>query len=75
MRKLYSLKLQLRGPVQRHINELAECCQQLAAQDKVIDDKDKNFLLLSSLPPEYNPLLSALETVEKDQLTFAYWTV
>lgn len=72
MRRLYSLKLQPGRSVQQHINSIAECCQQLSAQGKDIAEDDRAFLLLSSLSPEYNPLLAAFETVDKAVLTFHY---
>ena len=42
------------------------------AIDDRIAEKDLVILLISSLPEEYNYLISALETIAEDHLTWDY---
>ena len=55
-----------------HINYVKTLSEHLEAIDDAIAEKDLVILLISSLPEEYNFLITALETIAEDNLTWDY---
>ena len=55
-----------------HVNKLKTIAEQLEALDDPVSDKDLVMILISSLPDEYNNLITALETLKEDSLTWNY---
>lgn len=55
-----------------HINNIKTLSEHLEAIDDAIAEKDLVILLISSLPEEYNYLITALETIAEDNLTWDY---
>ena len=69
-RKLYNTRLESGGDMETHVNELKTISEQLAAVGDPIDEKDLAMILMSSWPKEYNNLITNLETVGEDKLTW-----
>ena len=63
-KKLYALKLQEGGSVQKHIKAITEIFNELAVVGDVIEEEDKVVHLLASLPDSFNILVTALEASE-----------
>ena len=55
-----------------HLNKLKSLQEHLQAIDDLIEDKDLVIILLSSLPPEYDYLVTALETIDGTKMTWDY---
>ena len=55
-----------------HIKKIRSIQEHLQAIDDPIEDKDLVIILLSSLPPEYDYLVTALETIDNTKLTWDY---
>eukprot|EP00794_Sanderia_malayensis_P011867 gene11867-biopygen9507 len=55
-----------------HVNYLKTLAEHLEAVDDAIVEKDLVIILISSLPEEYNYLITALETIAEDKLTWDY---
>ena len=53
-----------------HINNLRSLHDLLKEMGATIDDKELAMKLLSSLPDEFKPLITALDAVGEDNLTF-----
>ena len=68
--KLYSARME--GTMIDHVNNIRTIADQLEALDDVIEEKYLVMILLSSLPQEYNNLLTTLETLKEDNLTWDY---
>ena len=72
-RKLYSTKMRMgECTMIDHVNKLKTIAEQLEALDDPVSDKDLVMILISSLPDEYNNLITALETLKEDSLTWNY---
>lgn len=72
MRTICSLKLENGGNVIDHINRMQDLFMKL--RDIGEDELSENWsvaMLLSSLPREYDSLITALESRKEDELTFA----
>ena len=52
-----------------HISHIKTLSEHLEAIDNRTAEKDLVILLISSLPEEYNYLITALETIAEDHLT------
>ena len=55
-----------------HINYIKTISEHLEAVDDPVVEKDLVMILLSSWPPEYNNLITTLETLSEDKLTWNY---
>eukprot|EP00794_Sanderia_malayensis_P007838 gene7838-biopygen6374 len=55
-----------------HINNVKTLSEHLEAVDDAVAEKDLVIILISSLPEQYNYLITALETVGEDKLTWDY---
>ncbi len=60
-RKLYSLRPKDGDSIQKHIKEMTEIFDGLAAIDDPITEEDRVVHLLASLPESYNVMVTALE--------------
>ena len=57
-RKLYSARMQRGSDMVSHINNLKTIAEHLEAVDDAVADKDLVMILISSLPDEYNNLIT-----------------
>ena len=64
LRKLYGARLQSGGSLKAHLKELEETARELALMGEDIKEDNKVAILLSSLPENFNILVTALETLE-----------
>eukprot|EP00111_Clytia_hemisphaerica_P023199 TCONS_00068237-protein len=71
-RKLYSARMEKGQDMTEHINQIKTLGEHLEAIDNAIAEKDLVILLISSLPDDYNYLITALETIADDDLTWDY---
>ena len=55
-----------------HINYIKTLSEHLEAVEDPVRGKDLVIILISSLPDEYNYLITALETITEDKLTWDY---
>ena len=55
-----------------HINHIKMLAEHLEAIDDNIAEKDLVIILISSLPDEYNYLITALETIDEEKLIWDY---
>lgn len=63
MRKICSLRLEKHGDMEAHVSKLAELFEKLnnLQPEKILDDQWLVAILFSSLPEEYETLVTALE--------------
>lgn len=66
----YSCRFENGGNMLTHINHLRSLHDQLKEMGASIDDKELAMTLLSSLPDEFKPLITALDAVGEDNLSF-----
>ena len=71
-RKLYSLKLDRNSTMEAHVNNVKNVADHLMALNDPVAEKDLVMILISSLSDEYNNLITALETLQEEQLTWTY---
>ena len=71
-RKLYSLRMTENKSMTEHLNELKTLAEHLEALDDPVVEKDLVMILISSLPNEYNNLITTLETLKQEKLTWDY---
>ena len=71
-RKLYSARMEKGTNMVTHINYVKTLSEHLESVDDPIAEKDLVIILISSLPDEYNYLITALETIAEDKLTWNY---
>ena len=69
--KLYSTKL-VSGTMVDHVNQLKTICEHLESIGDIITENDMVMVLLTSLPTQYNNLITTLETLKEEQLTWNY---
>ena len=55
-----------------HVNKLKTIAEHLEALDDIVAEKDLVMILISSLPDEYNNLITTLETLKEEKLTWDY---
>ena len=55
-----------------HVNNVKTVTDHLEALDDAVAEKDLVMILISSLPEDYNNLITALETLKEEQLTWTY---
>ena len=68
--KLYQARM--KGSMVEHINYVRTIADQLESLDDPVSEKDLVMVLLSSLPDHYNTLLTTLETLDEERLTWQY---
>ena len=66
----HSLRFQKGGNMLEHINQLRSLHDQLKEMGTNIDDGELAMTLLASLPDEFKPLITALDAVGEDKVTF-----
>ena len=71
-RKLYASRMDMGSNIVSHVNKLKSLQEHLLAIDDPIEDKDLVIILLSSLPTEYDYLVTALETMDSTKMTWDY---
>ena len=71
-RKLYSIRLDSNTTMEAHVNKLKDISDHLQAVDDAVAEKDLVMILISSLSDDYNNLITALETLKEEQLTWTY---
>ena len=68
--KYYSTKFQSGGNMLEHINHVKSLHDQLKEMGANIDDGELAMTLLASLPDEFKPLITALDAVGEEKVTF-----
>lgn len=68
--KYYSSKFQSGGNMLEHMNHLKSLHDQLKEMGVNIDDGELAMTLLGSLPDEFKPLITALDAVGEEKVTF-----
>eukprot|EP00794_Sanderia_malayensis_P016556 gene16556-biopygen13988 len=71
-RKLYAAKMEKGTAMINHVNHIKTLAEHLDAVGDPIVEKDLVIILISSLPDEYAYLITALETIAEDRLTWDY---
>ena len=71
-RKLYSARMDKGTSMVAHVNYIKTLSEHLEAVGDAVAEKDLVIILISSLPEEYNHLITALETIAEDKLTWDY---
>ena len=71
-RKLYSARMEKGTNMLSHVNYIKTLSEHLEAVDDAMAEKDLVIILISSLPEEYNYLITALETIAEEKLTWDY---
>ena len=71
-RMLYSARMAKGTSMVSHVNNIKTIAEHLEAVDDPVVEKDLVMILISSLPDEYNNLITALETMAEDKFTWTY---
>ena len=71
-RKLYSARMENETNMIEHINYVKTLSEHLETVEDPVNEKDLVIFLISSLPEDYNYLITALETIAEDKLTWDY---
>ena len=71
-RKLYHAQMASRADMTAHIDHIKMISEHLEAVDDPVSDNDLVMILISSWPSEYNNLVTTLETLSEDKLTWTY---
>ena len=71
-RKLYAVTLKENQSMTEHVNNVKTLSEQLEALEDPVRERDLVIVLLSSLPDEYNNLITTLETLKEEKLTWTY---
>ena len=71
-RKLYRTNMNPGTDMTTHINHIKTISEHLEALDDPVPEKDLVMILISSWPPEYNNLITTLETLEEEKLEWTY---
>ena len=71
-RKLYSLRMDEGTSMVEHVNKLKTIAEHLEALDDMVSEKDLVMILISSLPEDFNNLITTLETLQEEKLTWDY---
>ena len=73
--KLYGLKMQEGSDLVEHLNIFNQLVADLAHREVTVDDEDKAIILLCSLPPSYEHVVTTLtygkETIKIEDITAA----
>ena len=68
--QLYSIRMSRGANMTEHCNKLRLLADQLQAIDDPVADKDLAIILLSSLPSDYGNLVTAINVLGIDELTW-----
>ena len=71
-RKLYNAHMAPKADMTAHIDHIKMISEHLEACGNPISEEDLVMVLISSWPPEYNNLVTTLETLSEDKLTWTY---
>ena len=71
-RKLYHAEMEQGKSMVDHINNVKTIAEHLESLEDAPSEKDLVMILISSLPQEYNNLITTLETLNEDKLTWDY---
>lgn len=71
-RKLYAAKMEKGASMINHVNYIKTLAEHLEAVGDPIQEKDLVIILISSLSEEYAHLITALETIADERLTWDY---
>ena len=71
-RKLYSARMESGSDMVSHVNNLKTIAEHLEALDDAVAGKYLVMILISSLPEEFNNLITALETRKEEALIWTY---
>ena len=71
-RQLYALKKESDTTMTEHINKLKTISEHLESLDDAVLEKDLVMILISSLTEDYNNLITTLETLDEEKLTWDY---
>ena len=71
-RKLYSAHMEKGSSMVDHVNYVKTLSEHLDAVGDAVEEKDLVIILISSLPEAYNYLITALETIAEEKLTWDY---
>ena len=69
---LYRMELGKGQSMEAYVNHMKTVAEHLENLDDPVSEKDLVYILISSLPSEYDNLITALETLKKEQLTWSY---
>ena len=73
-RKFFTIKMQEGDDLMAHINHVKELADQLTSFEVPVREEDIVMTLLESLPPSFENLIIALETLRLEDLTMAFVT-
>ena len=71
-KQLFNLKLEPGGNMVQHVNRMKTLSDQMQALGDPVSDRDLVMLLFVSLPNSYNTLVTTLETLTDEKLTWEY---
>ena len=71
-RKLYSARMERGSDMVSHVNNLKTIAEHLESLDDAVAEKDLVMILISSLPVEFNNLITALERLKEEALIWTY---
>uniref|UniRef100_A0A4Y0BLU3 Retrovirus-related Pol polyprotein from transposon TNT 1-94 n=1 Tax=Anopheles funestus TaxID=62324 RepID=A0A4Y0BLU3_ANOFN len=72
LKKLTLLQLGEEGNMEEHVRKFSELLQRIAGSSEPIPKKWQVAMLLCSLPPSYDPLVTALEQKPLDELSLEF---
>ena len=70
--ELYSMMMNEETPMVDQINHLKTIAERLESLDDIVAEKDLVMILLKSLPKSYHNLITALESLKLEDLTWEY---
>ena len=73
-RKFFTIKMQEGDDLMAHINHVKELADQLTSFEVPVREEDVVMTLLESLPPSFDNLIIALETLRLEDLTLEFVT-
>ena len=71
-KQMYRLQMEKGGNMNEHINKLKIIAEHRQAVDDAPLERDLVYTLLNSLSEEYNHLITTLETLPRERLTWDY---
>ena len=71
-KQLYSARMAPGSSMVDHVNHLKTISERLESLEDSVAEKDLVMILISSLPESYNNLVTTLETLKMEELTWEY---